>query len=103
MLVPSSSSLARTMRSVASARSFLAMLKTITQRASTSLAGKASPIIKGAFILIPWSWTCNSHRQEESTSHAGLSEMELAGLEPATSWVRYCVRKPNRADLSSLG
>jgi hypothetical protein len=30
-------------------------------------------------------------------------EMELAGLEPATSWVRYRVRKPNRGDLSSLG
>ena len=29
--------------------------------------------------------------------------MELAGLEPATSWVRYRVRKPNRGDLSSLG
>jgi hypothetical protein len=28
--------------------------------------------------------------------------MELAGLEPATSWVRYRVRKPNRGDLSSL-
>jgi hypothetical protein len=34
--------------------------------------------------------------------YAGLSEMELAGLEPATSWVRYRVRKPNRGDLSSL-
>jgi hypothetical protein len=30
-------------------------------------------------------------------------EMELAGLEPATSWVRYRVRGPNRGDLSSLG
>ena len=29
--------------------------------------------------------------------------MELAGLEPATSWVRYRVREPNRGDLSSLG
>ena len=25
--------------------------------------------------------------------------MELAGLEPATSWVRYRVREPNRGDL----
>ena len=29
--------------------------------------------------------------------------MELAGLEPATSWVRYRVRTPDRGDLSSLG
>ena len=33
----------------------------------------------------------------------GFLEMELAGLEPATSWVRYRVREPNRGDLSSLG
>jgi hypothetical protein len=33
----------------------------------------------------------------------GFFEMELAGLEPATSWVRYRVREPNRGDLSSLG
>ena len=34
---------------------------------------------------------------------AKLEAMELAGLEPATSWVRYRVRKPDRGDLSSLG
>jgi hypothetical protein len=33
---------------------------------------------------------------------AWLLEMELAGLEPATSWVRYRVRERNRGDLSSL-
>jgi hypothetical protein len=33
----------------------------------------------------------------------GFFGMELAGLEPATSWVRYRVREPNRGDLSSQG
>ena len=41
-------------------------------------------------------------RRKSSLSRA-FFEMELAGLEPATSWVRYRAREPNRGDLSSLG
>ena len=43
--------------------------------------------------------------EEPHTPHSpvGFEEMELAGLEPATSWVRYRVRKPDRGDLSSVG
>ncbi len=39
----------------------------------------------------------------ETAPQSGSRLMELAGLEPATSWVRYRVREPNRGDLSSLG
>jgi integrase len=37
------------------------------------------------------------------SNQAAPEEVELAGLEPATSWVRYRARKPDRGDLSSLG
>jgi hypothetical protein len=45
----------------------------------------------------------DSHRRRKLRLSRAFLEVELAGLEPATSWVRYRARKPNRGDLSSLG
>jgi hypothetical protein len=53
--------------------------------------------------LSDWAAAALSTAKRRATHMQGLSEMELAGLEPATSWMRYRVRKPNRGDLSSLG
>ena len=53
------------------------------------------------YLLRYHGWRCRTPPPTMKAAEP-FFEMELAGLEPATSWVRYRVRTPNRGDLSSL-